>query len=152
MCYSVANYTGCMGCILSVCVKVKLLQCCKLYWLHGLYPVTVLHTILAAWAVSCQCVLNCYSVAYYTGCMGCILSVCVKLLQCCKLYWLHGLYPVTVLHTILAAWAVSCQCVLNCYSVANYTGCMDCILSVCVKLLQCCKLYWLHGLYPVSVC
>ena len=36
------------------------LQCCKLYWLHGLYPVNV---------------LNCYSVAYFSGCIG---SVCFE--------------------------------------------------------------------------
>ena len=105
LCVTVLQTTGSMGCVLhtvlavslSVYVIVTMLQCwvLLLYSLHRVC-VTVLQTILAAWAVSCQCVLNCYSVAYYTGCMGCILSVCVKLLQCCKLYWLHGLYPVSV--------------------------------------------------------
>ena len=81
MCYSVANY-----------------------WLHGL------------------------CVAYCTGCIGCI-SVCYCY-HVAVLGWVLLLYSlhrvcVTVLQTILAS--------------------VDCVL-------QCCKLYWLHGLYPVNVC
>ena len=86
LCVTVLQTTGSMGCVLhtvlavslSVYVIVTMLQCwvLLLYSLHRVC-VTVLQTILAAWAVSCQCVLNCYSVANYTGCMGCILSVCV---------------------------------------------------------------------------
>ena len=159
------------------CITVCYTWCCRLYY-AGCITVSVCVALSFAYHTGCiGCVLLLVSVTvlhtnYYTGCIGCLLQYCILyycytlwvgcVLQCCKLlpawavccilYWLHRLYQcITVCYcydVAMLGW------VLLLYSLHNHRVCVTVLQTILASVdcvLQCCKLYWLHGI-AVNTC